>query len=59
MRATNALADRNDYADYSFAAQQSGLPWEAVAVIDEGRNRARSRRAMPTRSAPTPLRRPQ
>lgn len=37
MRATNALADRGDYSDYSFAAQQSGLPWEAVAVIDEGR----------------------
>ena len=37
MRATNALADRVDYSDYSFAAQQSGLPWEAVAVIDEGR----------------------
>jgi tetratricopeptide (TPR) repeat protein len=37
MRATNALADRGDYADYSFSAQQSGLPWEAVAVIDEGR----------------------
>jgi tetratricopeptide (TPR) repeat protein len=37
MRATNALADRGDYGDYSFAAQQSGLPWEAVAVIDEGR----------------------
>jgi hypothetical protein len=37
MRATNALADRGDYADYAFAAQQSGLPWEAVAVIDEGR----------------------
>jgi tetratricopeptide (TPR) repeat protein len=37
MRATNALADRGDYADYGYAAQQSGLPWEAVAVIDEGR----------------------
>jgi tetratricopeptide (TPR) repeat protein len=37
MRATNALADRGDYADYSFAAQQAGLPWEAVAVVDEGR----------------------
>jgi tetratricopeptide (TPR) repeat protein len=37
MRATNALADRGDYADYSFSAQQAGLPWEAVAVIDEGR----------------------
>ncbi|WP_448664587.1 hypothetical protein ACG3SL_07905 [Sphingomonas sp. CJ20] len=37
MRSTNALADRGDYADYAFQAQQSGLPWEAVAVIDEGR----------------------
>ncbi|AJP71174.1 hypothetical protein [Sphingomonas hengshuiensis] len=37
MRATNALADRGDYADYAFQAQQSGLPWEAVAAIDEGR----------------------
>ncbi|AQR72916.1 tetratricopeptide repeat protein [Sphingomonas sp. LM7] len=37
MRATNALADRGDYADYGFAAQQAGLPWEAVSVIDEGR----------------------
>jgi tetratricopeptide (TPR) repeat protein len=37
MRATNVLADRSDYAEYGFAAQQSGLPWEAVAVIDEGR----------------------
>ncbi|MDV3456818.1 tetratricopeptide repeat protein [Sphingomonas sp. HF-S4] len=37
MRATNALADRSDYNDYGFAAQQAGLPWEAVSVIDEGR----------------------
>ena len=37
MRATNALADRSDYVDYAFAAQQAGLPWEAVAAIDEGR----------------------
>lgn len=36
-RATNALPNRGDYNDYSFAAQQGGLPWEAVAVIDEGR----------------------
>ncbi|MES2987382.1 MAG: hypothetical protein V4808_05720 [Pseudomonadota bacterium] len=36
-RATNALPNRGDYADYSFAAQQGGLPWEAVSVIDEGR----------------------
>lgn len=37
MRATNALADRSDYADYAYAAQSTGLPWEAIAVIDEGR----------------------
>ena len=37
MRATNALADRADYSNYAFAVQQAGLPWEAVAVIDEGR----------------------
>lgn len=36
-RATNALPNRGDYADYAFAAQQGGLPWEAVSVIDEGR----------------------
>ena len=37
MRATNSLPNRGSYADYAFAAQQAGLPWEAVAVIDEGR----------------------
>lgn len=37
MRATGALADRADYADYAYAAQQAGLPWEAVSAIDEGR----------------------
>jgi tetratricopeptide (TPR) repeat protein len=37
MRSTNSLADRGDYGNYSFAVQQAGLPWEAVAVIDEGR----------------------
>ncbi len=37
MRATNTLADRGDYADYAYSAQSTGLPWEAVAVIDEGR----------------------
>jgi hypothetical protein len=37
MRATNVLADRGDYANYAISAQQSGLPWEAVAVVDEGR----------------------
>ena len=36
-RATNALADRGDYADYAYAAQSSGLPWEALSVIEEGR----------------------
>lgn len=37
LRATGALANRGDYADYALAAQQSGLAWEAVSVIDEGR----------------------
>lgn len=37
MRATGALADQNDYIDYAQAAVNSGLPWETIAVIDEGR----------------------
>jgi tetratricopeptide (TPR) repeat protein len=37
MRATNALPNRGDYADYAYTVQQGGLPWEAVSVIDEGR----------------------
>ena len=37
LRATNALPNRGDYADYAFAAQQAGLPWESISVIDEGR----------------------
>ncbi|MDB5703441.1 MAG: hypothetical protein JWN66_557 [Sphingomonas bacterium] len=37
MRGTKALYDANDYYIYSNAALDSGLPWEAVAVIDEGR----------------------
>ncbi|NYT39772.1 hypothetical protein HZY97_03300 [Sphingomonas sp. R-74633] len=36
-RGTNALADRGDYADYAYVAQSSGLPWESISVIDEGR----------------------
>ncbi len=36
-RITNSLADRGDYADYAYAAQSAGLPWEAIAVIEEGR----------------------
>lgn len=36
-RLTRALPNRGDYADYAYAAQQGGLPWEAVSVIDEGR----------------------
>ena len=36
-RITNSLADRGDYADYAYAAQSSGLPWEAISVIEEGR----------------------
>ncbi|UZK66988.1 tetratricopeptide repeat protein [Sphingomonas sp. M1-B02] len=37
MRSTNSLADRGDYSNYAFATQQAGLPWESVAVIEEGR----------------------
>ncbi|RYY26479.1 MAG: hypothetical protein EOP62_10135 [Sphingomonadales bacterium] len=36
LRATNALPNRGEYADYAFAAQQFGLPWEALSVIAEG-----------------------
>lgn len=36
-RLTNSLPNRGDYADYAYLAQQAGLPWEGVAVIDEGR----------------------
>jgi hypothetical protein len=37
-RVTNSLADRADYGDYAYAAQSTGLPWEAISVIEEGRN---------------------
>ena len=37
LRATNALADENDYLQYANSAANGGLPWEVVAVIDEGR----------------------
>lgn len=37
LRATNALPNRGEYADYAFTAQQSGLPWEALSVIAEGK----------------------
>ncbi|MEP9360854.1 hypothetical protein [Sphingomonas sp. KR3-1] len=36
-RITNSLADRGDYSDYAYTAQSSGLPWEAISAIDEGR----------------------
>lgn len=37
MRATGAMAGESDYYQYAEAAQRRGLPWEARAVIDEGR----------------------
>jgi tetratricopeptide (TPR) repeat protein len=37
MRGTGALVDYGDYYNYSKAAIELGLPWEAIAVIDEGR----------------------
>lgn len=36
LRATNALADANDYTEYANAAINAGLPWESVGVIEEG-----------------------
>lgn len=37
MRATGSLADQYDYESYALSANQLGLPWEAKAVITEGR----------------------
>lgn len=37
LRTTKVLADQNDYIDYAESVNAAGLPWEAVAVIDEGR----------------------
>ncbi|MBO9712021.1 tetratricopeptide repeat protein [Sphingomonas sp.] len=36
LRATGALADVNDYGTYAQAAVNRGIPWESLAVIDEG-----------------------
>ncbi|GGB31416.1 hypothetical protein GCM10011380_20980 [Sphingomonas metalli] len=36
LRATNALADQNDYLEYADDVQRRGLPAEAQAVIKEG-----------------------
>ncbi len=38
MRDTKSLADQNDYRDYVQTTQDIGLPYESVAVIDEGRS---------------------
>ncbi len=38
MRDTKSLADQNDYRVYLQVAQDVGLPYESVAVIDEGRS---------------------
>jgi len=37
MRDTKSLADQNDYREYVQTTQDIGLPYETVAVIDEGR----------------------
>ena len=37
MRATKSLADRGDYLEYADDANAAGLPYEAKAVIQEGR----------------------
>ncbi len=37
MRATKSLADQGDYLEYADSANAAGLPYEAKAVIEEGR----------------------
>lgn len=37
IRAAKGLAGESDYYEYADAAQRRGLPWEVVAVVDEGR----------------------
>lgn len=41
MRATNALADQNDYLEYAQAALDIGLPNETKTVVAEGRANGR------------------
>lgn len=38
LRATKVLADQNDYVEYAESVNSAGLPWEAVAVLDEGKS---------------------
>ncbi len=37
QRASNSMANLSDYIEYGDAATGTGLPWEAKAVIDQGR----------------------
>lgn len=37
MRATKALADQSDYLEYADLAYRAGLPYEAKAVVQEGK----------------------
>lgn len=37
MRATKSMADQGDYLEYADLANAAGLPYEAKAVVDEGR----------------------
>lgn len=37
MRAAKAMGGESDYLEYADLAQRRGLPWEAKAVIEEGR----------------------
>lgn len=47
MRAAKAMGGETDYYEYADAAQRRGLPWEAKAVIEEGRANGK----VPTASA--------
>lgn len=37
QRASNSMANLSDYIEYGDAANGTGLPWEAKAVVDHGR----------------------
>ena len=38
QNAAGALVDQNDFQDYANAAQNSGLPWEAKKIVEQGRS---------------------
>ena len=39
MRATDAMMERSEYSEYADMAAQTGLPGEAISIIEEGRRK--------------------